>query len=79
MQAGVARLEARGWLAGGALSDDGLTARRELEAVTDRQEQHIIDALGQRLDDVCHHLNAWGRRCVEQGVFTADPLKRAAG
>jgi hypothetical protein len=79
MQDGIARLERRGWLRGGALTEEGRAARSGLEHATDDQEQSITDALGGRLDDLCDQLNDWGERCIEAGSFPPDILKRAAG
>lgn len=79
MAATVASLEARGWLTDGQLTWDGRSARVEIEARTDQQEQSIVDALGDRLEDVCAQLNIWSARCVLAGAFPPDVLKRAAG
>ena len=79
MTAAVSGLEARGWVTDGRLTDEGRAVRAELEQRTDAQEQSIVDALGDRLDDVCARLDTWGARCVELGGFPADVLKRAAG
>jgi hypothetical protein len=79
MTAEAAALEARGWLAEGALTVAGRALRAELEARTDAQEQVIVDALGDRADEVCRRLDGWGARCIEAGAFPADELKRAAG
>jgi hypothetical protein len=79
MRAAVGRLEARGWLRGSALTDDGRAVRAGLEDRTDAAEQAVVDALGARLDEVCGRLNDWSRRCIEAGAFPADVLKRAAG
>jgi hypothetical protein len=77
--AAIAALDARGWLRDGTLTDAGAAARAEIEADTDRQEQPIAAALGDRLDAVCARLNDWGQRCIEAGSFPPDILKRAAG
>ena len=79
MHEAVAALEARGWLSDDALTDSGRAARVAIEAATDAQEQSIVDALGDRVDEVCAQLDVWGRRCIDQGAFPADILKRAAG
>ncbi len=79
MDAAVARLEQRGWLSAGQLTDEGRSARAVLEERTDAQEQPILDALGDRLEWVCGQLDAWGTRCITAGGFPADILKRAAG
>ena len=79
MGAAVAALQANGWLRDGQLTEAGRAIRNEVEARTDAQEQVIVDAIGDRLDEVCNRLNDWGTRCVAAGSFPADVLKRAAG
>ena len=79
MQAAVESLRTRGWLVGEDLSDEGRTARADLEARTDAQEDSIVASLGSRLDDVCAQLDDWGARCIAARAFPADVLKRAAG
>ena len=79
VEAAVRSLQARGWVDGETLTDAGRAAREDVEARTDAQEASIVEALGDRLDDVCGQLERWGTRCVEAGAFPADVLKRAAG
>ena len=79
MAATVASLEARGWLAEGQLTEAGRSARVEVEARTDSQEQAIVNALGDRFEEVCAQLNNWSADCVMAGAFPPDVLKRAAG
>lgn len=79
MQHAVGRLESRGWVRDGGLTDQGRAGRVSIEQRTDDQEQAIVDALGDRLDEVCSRLNGWGQRCIEAGAFPPDILKRAAG
>ena len=79
MQTAVAGLEARGWLRDGRLTGAGRSVRAEVEHRTDAQEQAIVDALGDRLDEACAQLEVWGARCIEAGAFPSDILKRAAG
>jgi hypothetical protein len=79
MQHAVGRLESRGWVHDGALTDAGRAGRLSIEQITDQQEQAIVDALGDRLDELCGRLNHWGQRCIEAGAFPPDILKRAAG
>jgi hypothetical protein len=79
MQHAVGRLESRGWVRDGGLTDEGRARRLSIEQRTDEQEQAIIDALGDRLDEICGRLNHWGQRCIEAGAFPPDILKRAAG
>ncbi|HVB45741.1 MAG TPA: hypothetical protein VNF47_23960 [Streptosporangiaceae bacterium] len=79
MQRAVARLESRGWIRDGGLTDEGRAGRLSIEQRTDDQEQAITAALGDRLGEVCGRLNRWGQRCIEAGAFPPDILKRAAG
>ena len=79
MQHAIDRLEARGWLGGGTLTDTGRAARLRIEQSTDEQEQSIADALAGHIDQVCDRLNDWGQRCIDAGTFPPDVLKRAAG
>jgi Helix-turn-helix family len=79
MQRAVARLESRGWVRDGGLTDEGLAGRLSIEQRTDAQEQQIVAALGDRLEEVCGRLNDWGQLCIEAGAFPDDILKRAAG
>lgn len=75
----VGRLEQRGWLEGGALTDAGRIARDALEVATDLAMEPAVDALGADLDAVVSRLADRGERCVRAGAFPADVLKRAAG
>jgi len=79
MQHAVARLESRGWVRDGGLTDEGLAGRLSIEQRTDAQERSIVAALGDRLEEVCDRLNHWGQLCIEAGAFPPDILKRAAG
>lgn len=79
MAAAVTGLEQRGWLLEGQLTDAGRSVRTDVEQRTDAQEQPILDALGDQLEQVCRLLDGWGARCIEAGAFPADILKRAAG
>lgn len=79
MAEGVTALERRGWLDGDGLTAAGRAGRQGVEDLTDAQEQRIVAALGDHLDEVCQQLHLWGDRCVAAGAFPADILKRAAG
>ena len=79
MQEVVDALTARGLISGEQLTESGRALRASVEAATDAQEQSIVDALGDRLDEVCAQLEQWGARCIEAGAFPPDILKRAAG
>ena len=75
----VARLEADGLLAGGAITDRGREMRDGIEAATDTAQDGLLAAVGSDLDDVVAACTDWSRRCVEARAFPPDPRKRAAG
>ena len=77
--AGVARLEADGLIADGAITEKGRAFRDGIEAATDAAQRDLIEALGNELDDVTARLDAWSQRCIEVHAFPVDLRKRAAG
>ncbi len=79
MEQAVDSLTSRGLVDDGALTEAGRATRDSIEDDTDAQEQSIVDALGDRLDEVCEQLDVWGTHCIEAGAFPPDILKRAAG
>ncbi len=79
MQEAVDALTDRGLISGDRLTESGRALRASVETATDAQEQSIVDALGDRLDEVCAQLERWSARCIEAGAFPPDILKRAAG
>jgi hypothetical protein len=79
MDAAVARLTARGWMADGALTPAGRAARDGIEAATDLAQQRVVDALAGPLDELIDTLGPWAERVVDAGWFPPDPYKRAAG
>ena len=79
MQAGMASLEARGLVAGGALTDAGRRLRAEIEETTDRLVQPVVDAIGDDLPGLVRTLDGWSQRIIDKGWFPPDPYKRASG
>lgn len=75
----VARLEADGLLARGAITVAGRRFRDAIEAATDTTQAGVVEALGTDLDEVVRQLDAWSRRCVQARTFPPDIRKRAAG
>ncbi len=49
---GMSRLQARGWMQGDELTDPGRAARVAIEAATDESQQALIEACGDRLDQI---------------------------
>lgn len=79
MTAAVGRLEARGLVADGALTADGVALRNAIEQTTEQLVRPVVDALGSDLPAVVTTLRGWSDRIVEHGWFPPDPYKRAAG
>ena len=76
---GVARLEADGLLADGAVTAAGRAARDAIETATDRSQDTLLAELGADLPRVTSALADWSERCVEARAFPPDIRKRAAG
>jgi hypothetical protein len=77
--AAVARLEADGLLAGGAITERGREFRDAVEAATDASQADLVAAIGTELDTVAAQLDTWSRACIAAHAFPVDPRKRAAG
>jgi hypothetical protein len=78
-EAGIARLEADGLLAGGAITDAGREVRDAIETATDRSQDALVDAIGADLAGITDTLAGWSERCVDAKAFPPDFRKRAAG
>lgn len=77
--AGVQRLTARGWVADGALTPEGRSARTAVEDATDRSQDALLRALGDDAERVVEGCTAIGARLLAARACPADPRKRAAG
>jgi hypothetical protein len=76
MDAGFGRLQARGLMSGGEqLTDTGRAFREEIEVRTDELERPVLDALGDDLDELLDHLDAWSEAIIAAGSYP----KRIAG
>jgi hypothetical protein len=76
MDAGFARLQRRGLMTDDEqLTDAGRAFREEIEVRTDELERPIIDALGDDLDELLEHLDAWSEAIIAGGSYP----KRIAG
>jgi hypothetical protein len=67
-----ARLEARGLVAGGGLTDAGRVLRESVEVATDAQCEVMVDSLGRRFDDLMEMLVPWGRAVREAGGYPSQ-------
>jgi hypothetical protein len=79
ISAATAGLAARGWMANGTLTAAGRAARDELEEATDRSQLALIEALGDRLEDVIERAETVSAKVIAARSFPHDPRKRAAG
>jgi len=77
--ASVAGLQHDGLVEAGALTAAGRRFRDDIETATDALQAPIVDALGDRLDDVVDRLDDWSGRCIAARAFPPDVFKRAAG
>lgn len=79
MTAASERLQARGLVEDGALTEEGAALRERLEAFTDDSVRPAIEVLGDDLATVTARLAGWAEQVVERGWFPPDPYKRASG
>ncbi len=69
MDAGFERLERRGLMKGEQLTDAGRAFREEIEVRTDELERPLIDTLGDDLDELVEHLDAWSDAIITGGSY----------
>ena len=70
MDAGFGRLQSRGLMTGGEqLTDAGRAFREEIEVRTDELERPVLDALGDDLDELLEHLDAWSEAIIAAGSY----------
>ena len=74
LEGAAARLEARGWLAGDALTPAGQAAREAIEFATDTQMLPAIDALGDDVGELCGLLEPWGVAMRAAGGYVSGPV-----
>jgi hypothetical protein len=74
LAAAVARLEERGWLAAGFLTETGRTEREAIECATDEQMRPAVVALGDSFEDVCAALAPWGEAMRAAGGYVGGPV-----
>ena len=69
MDAGFGRLQRRGLMTGEQLTDAGRAFREEVEVRTDELERPLLDALGDDLDELLRHLDAWAEAIIAAGSY----------
>jgi hypothetical protein len=69
IETGLERLRQAGWVdAAGDLTDGGRAFRDEIELTTDRQEQPVVEALGEDVDELLGLLAPWAKAVVARAV-----------
>jgi hypothetical protein len=70
MDAGFDRLQQRGLMnRGEAITAAGRAFREEVEVRTDELERPVLNALGDDLDELLHHLDAWSEAIITAGSY----------
>jgi len=70
MDAGFDRLQRKRLMtAGEQLTDAGRAFREEIEVRTDELERLLLDALGDDLDELSEHLDAWSDAIIQAGSY----------
>jgi hypothetical protein len=70
MDAGFARLTRRGLMTDDEqLTDAGRAFREEIEVRTDELERPVVDALGDDLEELLEHLDAWSEAIIAAGSY----------
>jgi hypothetical protein len=70
MDAGFARLQRRGLMTDDErITEAGRAFREEIEVRTDELERPLIDALGDDLDELLDHLDAWSEAIIAAGSY----------
>lgn len=74
VEAGIERLKAKGYLSDDdALSEAGKAYRRSIEAATDAGEAVVVEALGDRADELFDLLQPLQRAVLDAGGYPVDP------
>jgi hypothetical protein len=74
LAAGVARLEERGLVADGELTEAGRSLRESIELATDAQLAPVLAALGDDLDELVELLGGWSTAVMAAGGYPPSPL-----
>ena len=70
MDAGFDRLTRRGLMtADEQLTDAGRAFREEVEVRTDELERPVLEALGEDLEELLKHLDAWSEAIIAAGSY----------
>jgi hypothetical protein len=78
LEAGLARLTARGWIDGADFTPAGRAAREDIELHTDRQLRGAIDALGPDFEELIAFLRPAGAMVRDAGGYLRTPAQLGA-
>lgn len=73
------RLQSRGLIRDGELTDSGRAAREAVEVVTDQACTPIVAALGEDLDELVGIVGGWSEEVKSAGGYPSGPLAIARG
>jgi hypothetical protein len=79
MAAADADLVARGWVADGALTDEGQRRRDEIEARTEAAMDAVLAPIAAELPALTDQLDRWSAAITAGGAAPPDPYKRVSG
>jgi hypothetical protein len=74
LAAAMDRLEARGWMEGDALTDEGRRSREELEVATDHAVRPAIEGLGNDIEELLRLLEPWAAAMRAGGGYIGGPV-----
>ena len=77
VEATIASLADRGLLIDSQLTPAGEELRESVEAMTDRAERDVLDALGDDLDELTELLRPWAKAVIDAGGYPTDPASLA--
>lgn len=73
IEAGIARLESKGYVKDRAFTDAGRTYRRDIEAATDALEADVVEALGDRADELFALLEPMQQAVLDAKGYPVNP------
>jgi hypothetical protein len=74
IDAGIERLRSKGYIDGGAFTDEGRAYRRSIEAATDAMESDVVERLDD-VDELFALLEPLQRAVLEAGGYPVDPAR----
>ncbi len=73
IEAGIARLEDKGFIADRQFTEAGRDYRRSIEAATDALEADLVDALGDRAEELFALLEPWQQAVLDAKAYPVNP------